>query len=169
MSGDSTPCNKHPIREETEQMRKTRAELDKMQGDIGERLAAKILVHEMDLNGEPFIPPYGGLDQVYRDRNGTLVTVECKFTTSGISSLNKGKHIPQGTPEHTRRNTRLMQDPTSSQFSPENAKLGAEIDRVGAENIRSMGVITDPGSLVTTVYELKGGNWQKLRSFDNLK
>ena len=125
------------------------------QGDIGEHIAAEVATEQLNLTAEFFDPPHNGFDSVYRDSAGKLVVVEAKFTKGGMSSLGGTIHGTQGSVEWVEYNAELMCDPLSSRYSPDNAKIGAEILRVGAENVHVVVIHTNPGTLESTVHHIR--------------
>ena len=140
-------CGKSGTPEDTNNNRKSlEAQGSKLQGDIGEQVAAQVATEQLNLNAEFFDPPHNGFDSVYRDPSGKLVIVEAKFTTGGMGSLGITNHGKQGSVEWIEYNAQQMCDPLSSQYSPDNAKIGEEILRVGAENVHMVVIHTDPGN-----------------------
>jgi len=143
-------CGKIPVPDDVSEIKKSaEAYGRKFQGDIGESDAAHIAVHELGLNGEFFDPKHTGLDSVYRDDKGTLVLLESKFSLAG--RLETTKHGKQGSVEWIRYKAEQMIDPTSSLYSPDNAKIGEEILRVGPEKVHYVKVHRHPETLESRV------------------
>ncbi len=129
---------------------------NKLQGDIGEQVAAKVANEKLNLTAECFDPPHNGFDSVYRDSLGKLVIVESKLTEKGgLGALRPTNFGRQGSVEWIQHNAELMCDPYSSRYSPDNAKIGEEILRVGAENVHVVVIHTDPGTFETTIQNLR--------------
>lgn len=147
-------CGKIPTNEDVEAIERSMGLGNQLQGDIGERIAAEVAVNQLNLIGENFDPSNNGFDGVFRDSSGKLVIVEAKLTTKGMGSLANTSHGRQGSPEWIRYNAELMCNPLSSQYSPDNAKIGAEILRVGPENVRFVVITTDPQTQRSTIHEL---------------
>jgi len=149
-------CGKIPGEDDCEAIKSSIVQGNTFQGDIGERVAAEVATERLNLTPEFFDPPKNGFDSVYRDRAGRLVIVESKFTEkSGLSSLAMTNHGRQGSVEWVEYNARLMCDPTSSRYTPDNAKIGAEILRVGAENVSVVLIHTDPSTLNTETQKIR--------------
>lgn len=148
-------CGKMPDQNDTKHIRSSEGFGAKLQGDIGEQVAAEVATQRLNLTAECFDPPHNGFDSVYRDSSGKLVIVEAKFTTAGMGSLQSTAHGRQGSVEWIQHNAELMCDPLSSRYSPDNAKIGEEILRVGAENVRMVVIHTDPGTLESTVHNIR--------------
>ena len=143
----SQACGKIPSEDDGKEIRKSSGEIHgrKFQGDIGENDAANIAVNDLGLNGEFFDPKHTGIDSVYRDDTGTLVLLESKLSVSG--QLASTRHGRQGSVEWIAYKAELMCDPNSSLYSPDNAKIGEEILRVGPENVHYVKVHRDPETL----------------------
>jgi hypothetical protein len=159
----SQMCDKYGESPGVQSMRRTSQEAargSKLQGDIGERIAAEVVANLPGFSAEPFDIRYHGFDSVFRDEKGNLVLVEGKLTEAGIGSLNRESQ--QGFPSSVARLARLMQDQNSDQYTQDNAKIGAEIDKLGAENIRYFVVCTDPQTFESTVYERIGSHWESI-------
>lgn len=130
-----------------------------MQGDIGEQVAAEVVCERLNVSAEFYDAPksaQAGIDSIYRSSSGKLVLVEAKFTDrGGLGSLGMTAHGRQGSVEWVRHHAELMCDPSSSRYSPDNAKIGEEILRVGAENVAFYVVHTDPHTLETDITKLR--------------
>lgn len=139
-------CGKIPMLEDPKEIRKS-AEIygRKFQGDIGENDAAQIAVNELGLNGEFFDPKHTGIDSVYRDGKGKLVLLESKLSEGG--QLSQTKHGRQGSVEWIQYKAEQMIDPASSLYSPDNAKIGEEILRVGPANVHYLKAHRNPVTL----------------------
>lgn len=150
-------CGKSGTPEDTGNNKKSIMALgNKLQGDIGESVAAQVAVNELNLVAENFDPPNKGFDSVYRNTSGELVIVEAKLTLAGgKSALGSTNHGRQGSVEWVRYNAELMCDPYSGRYSPDNAKIGKEILRVGAENVHFVVIHTNPETLETSVDHLR--------------
>ncbi len=150
-------CGKIPDDDDAAHIRKSiEAHGNKLQGDIGEQVAAQVVTERLHLIAENYDPPNKGFDSVYRDGAGKLVIVEAKFTkTGGLSALKETNHGKQGSVEWMRHNAELMCDPYSDHYSPDNAKIGEEILRVGPENVHIVVVHTDPGTLESKVINIR--------------
>lgn len=139
-------CAKIPSVEDVKEIRKnTEIYGRKFQGNIGESDAAQIAVNILGLYGEFFDARETGLDSVFRDNKGTLVLLESKLSVGG--QLSSTKHGKQGSIEWIRYKAELMIDPGSSLYSPDNAKIGEEILRVGPENVHYIKAYRNPETL----------------------
>jgi len=151
----SQACGKSPSDNDVQDIKHSIQDT-KLQGDIGEQVAAQVAINELNFTGVPFDPPHNGFDSVYRDPSGKLVIVEAKFTEkSGVGALGNTAHGRQGSVEWIRYNAELMTNPLSSRYSPDNAKIGREILEKGPENIRCLLIHTSPDSLNHTVHVLR--------------
>ena len=143
-------CGKIPDEDDVREIRKSFEVYGrKFQGNIGESDAAHIATHELGLNAEFFEPENTGFDSVYRDKKGTLVLLESKLSVGG--RLSSTKHGRQGSVEWIEYKAELMCDPMSALYCPDNAKIGEEILRVGAENVHYLKVHRDPVTLKSNV------------------
>lgn len=176
----STPCNAFGNKAEAKTANENRKERrermaqsvrNQMDGAVGERLAAETAIQKLGLIGTFFDQPKHGFDSVYKDKNGTLVFVDAKFT-KGKAPASMLKHTNFGrqlSPKWISRKAKLMQNKGTTQYSPDNAKIGREIDQVGAENTRSIVLHTDKETLRVTAYERRpSGNYDKIGSWDTL-
>ncbi len=148
-------CGKIPDSKDTSHIRSSNGFGTKLQGDIGEQVAAQVATNQLNLNAEYFDPPHNGFDGVYRDSYSKLVIIEAKLTTGGMSSLGQTSHGRQGSVEWIQNNAEKMCDPLSPQWSQDNAKIGEEILRVGAENVHMIVIHTNPGTLETSVHNIR--------------
>lgn len=140
-------CGKIPNENDVKEIREsTEIYGRKFQGDIGENDAAEFAVNELNLNGEFFDPKNTGIDSVFRDGAGKLVLLESKLSLGG--RLESTRHGKQGSVEWIQYKAELMSDPSSSLYSPDNAKIGEEILRVGPENVHYLKVHRNPETLV---------------------
>lgn len=131
-----------------------------LQGDIGEMHAAKVAHEQLNLSAEFYDVPKSserGIDSIYRDHGGKLVLVEAKNTDkSAMASLGKTRNYGrEGSVEWVEFHAKLMCDPTSSRYSPDNAKIGEEILRIGAANVSFYIIHIDPITLETDIVKLR--------------
>lgn len=150
-------CGKIPSDEDAKSIRDSIEGLQKQyQGDLGESAVSEYAVNELGLNAEYFDKVPHGFDGVFRNVLGKLVLVEAKLTeASGLKALGYTNHGREGSVEWVEYKASLMCDPTSSMYTPDNAKIGEEILRVGAENVSFVVVHIDPDSLQTDVTTLR--------------
>ncbi len=130
------------------------------QGEIGEWVAAQVAVEQLNLRPEFYDPPRSsekGIDLVYRDSQGKLVLIEAKNTEkSATAALGATKSYgKEGSIEWIEYHARLMCDPSSSRYSPDNAKIGEEILRVGAANVSYVIIHTNPSTLKTDTVKVR--------------
>lgn len=153
----STLCNKFGS---TEDANKARASGSKYQGDIGEHVANDVMTNDLGFAPEFFDQPYKGFDGVFRDENGTLVIMESKMTEkNGLSSLKETAHGRQGDIEKIEYEAYLMQH-EPGKATPDNIRIGEEISRVGADQVRFVLVYTNPSTLESTAFEKVGDSWE---------
>ena len=126
------------------------------QGDIGEEAATEYAVTNLNLHTEKFDKKLHGYDNVLRNSNGRLVIMEAKATkASGLNALGNTNHGKEGSVEWVEYKATLMCDPTSSFYSPANARIGEEILRVGAKNVEFLVVHIDPDTQKVDVSKLR--------------
>jgi len=126
------------------------------QGEAGEEAANEYAVQELNLRKENFDKATHGFDCVFRNSGGHLVIGEAKATqASGLSALAVTSHGREGSVEWVEYKATLMCDPSSSLYSPNNAKIGEEILRVGAENVEFVVIHIDPKELTVDVTNLR--------------
>ncbi|EKD52555.1 MAG: hypothetical protein ACD_61C00306G0001 [uncultured bacterium] len=134
--------------------------LNSFQGDIGEMIAAQVATEQLNLRPEFYDSPgksEKGIDLIYRDGSGKLVLIEAKNTEKGArASLTTTKtYGREGSIEWIEYHAKLMCDPSSSRYSPDNAKLGEEILRVGAANVTFYIIHTNPSTLKTDTVKIR--------------
>ncbi len=126
------------------------------QGDIGEAAATVYAAEVLNLRQEKFDPRNTGFDNVMRNSSGKLVIIESKATkASGVSSLGHTNYGREGSVTWVKHKAEQMCDETSSFYSEANAKIGAEILRVGPENVEFVVVHIDPVSTEVDVTKLR--------------
>jgi len=138
----------------------------KFQGDIGEGVTLRVASDKLGLTPDPrFDQAKHGFDTVFRDPEGRLVVIEAKYDERGIKAL-EGDQMQ---PSWVERNAGMMQDPGNERFTEGNAKIGREILKVGAENIRRIVIATDSSTLRSTAYEGQAdGSWKQIGSWSVL-
>lgn len=136
------------------------------QGDIGERCSIPLATQGMGWKPElDFERTRRGFDGVFRDNDNKLIIVETKTTEkSGERALGKG----QMTVAAIDKIAEDMQNPYSKDYyTVGNAKIGAEIKKVGAENVRRFLFWLEPTSLEWKVYERQANDvWHEVKTFD---
>jgi hypothetical protein len=126
------------------------------QGGLGESVATEHAVQELNLSPARFDKRVHGFDSVMRNSSGKLVIIEAKATqASGLAALGSTSHGREGSVEWVEYKATLMCDPTSSFYTPDNAKIGEEILRVGAENVTFLVIHTDPQTFKTDSTKLR--------------
>ena len=150
-------CGKVPSPDDAKDIRRSiEGHQSKYQGELGEQAVSEFVTNELDLNAEFFDQKSHGFDGVFRNGLGKLVLVESKLTqASGLSSLGQTRHGREGSVEWVEHVATLMTDPTSTLWSPDNAKIGEEILSVGPENVDFLVVHINPETLVTDVTKLR--------------
>jgi len=127
-----------------------------IQGKIGEKFAAENVVGALDLVGTRFTPAKHGLDNVFKDPKGNLVALESKCCKgSPFSQLHQSKHGKEFVDdEWFDHKAELMQNQNSAQHTPENARLGEQIQQAIQDNVlRAVLVHTNPETKTVTLYE----------------
>ncbi len=154
-------CGKIPTTEDVGFMVQTTLEWvkrygDKYQGNLGEAAATEYAETNLNLSQVPFNQNAHGFDNVMRNSSGKLVIIEAKATkASGVSSLEATNFGREGSVSWVEYKATLMCDPTSTFYSPANAKIGEEILRVGAANIEFLVVHIDPSEATVDVTKLR--------------
>ncbi len=144
-------------------IRHNRATLIRLQGALGEEIAAQVLSEKFGLQPLPFDPPKHGFDRVFRAPGIPLIVVESKAHRSGHLELGQTEHGEQGSPEWIAAQAEKMADPASAQWSPANERIAALIRELGPENVPVITVLTDPQSGQSQVFLRQGeGEWQPL-------
>lgn len=149
-----------PPVEVTETTSSSRAADSKWQGDVGDGLTVRVASEKLGLTPDPsFDPRYHGTDLICRDSKGELVVVESKFDKRGIEALNGD----QMQPSWVERKALTMQNPDRKMYTPGNAELGAEIERVGADKIRRVVITVHPQTLEVIAYDgNSSGVWEPI-------
>jgi hypothetical protein len=139
---------------------------NKLQGDIGEGVSEQVASEKLNLQPDPRFdkPKYKdeGFDTVYRDGNKKPVIVESKHTEREIKSL-KGNQMQ---PEWVEQKAKLMQTPGHNLYTPGNAEIGREIEKIGAENVRRLVITMNPSTMETKVFEGQADHsWKQTHQF----
>ena len=127
-----------------------------IQGKIGEKFAAENVVGALDLVGTPFTPAKHGLDNVFQDSQNRMVALEAKCCKgSPFSELHQTKHGKEFVDnEWFDRKAELMQKSSSAQYTPDNARLGKQIQQaIKDNNLRAVLVHINPETKTVTLYE----------------
>ena len=126
-----------------------------IQGKIGEEFVAENVVGALDLLPTHFTAAKHGLDNVFKDSQKNTVVLESKCTTgSPFSALHSTKHGKQLGDKWIARQAELMQNQNSAQHTPENARLGEQIQQAIQDNVlRAVLVHTNPETKTVTLYE----------------
>lgn len=160
--------------QERDAERRREALSSRFQGDIGEQEATRISMHGLSLKAVPFDKPLRtnqGMDGVFRNpQNEKLVVVEAKCTQDrsgyGLDSLGRTRHGRQGSVEWIKHKADLMQDKRSSLYSKANAKIGQEIEELGAKNVERLLIHVHPQSLNITISRGVGkDDWEPTTMF----
>jgi hypothetical protein len=152
--------------EEKKHIQREAAYGNKFQGDVGEGITERVATDKLGLTPDPrFDKSEGGhgIDTVYLQGKGRPVIVESKCDERGIKAL-RGDQMQ---PEWIDRNARLMQTPGNERYTPGNAEIGREIDKIGADKVRRIVIVTDPTTLEARVYEGQvDRTWKLIGSWD---
>lgn len=142
----SPGCGKTGTPEDTQHNRNSiEGMMNRFQGDIGESAASEYVTNELGFYGEFFDKKDHGFDGVFRNSSGNLVIMESKLTVaSGRSELGRPNIGREGSVEWVEHYAKQMCDPLSGFHSKDNAKIGEEILRIGAENVSFLIVHIDP-------------------------
>ena len=148
------------------------AATDKWQGDIGEHISAQ-LAELLGFNPVEFEPKDTGFDRVHQDSEGRLVVVEAKMVDvddnryQGPELLSKTiRDGEQLSPSWIAARAERMQDPTSSLYSPSNAKIGFEISR-DPDSVRAVLVSIDMEGITTAYERMSDRSWNQLGIWDS--
>ena len=126
-----------------------------IQGKIGEKFVAENVVGALDLLPTDFTAAKHGFDNVFRDSQKNMVVLESKCTTgSPFSALHTTQHGKQLGNQWIARQAELMQNQNSAQHTPENTRLGEQIQQAIQDNVlRAVLVHTNPETKTVTLYE----------------
>lgn len=136
-------------------------------GKLGEDLSKEALSQRLSMNETVFTPAYHGLDLVFQDAEGKYVVVDSKATTNNnpFSLLHPTRRGTQLGEDWIRSKAQCMQNPNSAQYTPQNAKIGKELERaLDRGEVRTMLVHANPETQEVLTYELLG---KDVRQRDN--
>ncbi|MBA3531035.1 MAG: hypothetical protein H0T73_03830 [Ardenticatenales bacterium] len=165
---DNAPEGESPEREGGLDNR-VKARQSKEQGDIGEGVVIRAASEKLGLTPDPsFDASYHGIDCLYRGKGGELVVVEAKFTEERLhKALDNNKQMQ---PEWVEKKAQQMQNPQSAQFTPGNRELGAQIERIGPENIRRIVITIHPTTMEMEAYAGNdNGGWDQIGKWSALE
>jgi len=138
-------------------------------GRTGEEVAAAVLSRHFDLEEVPFTQPAHGFDRVFRAPGLPLIVVESKASHDGKLRLGQSATGEQGSPAWVAQTAASMSDPTSAQWSPANERIGQLVQKLGAENVPVLAVVTDYQRATAAVYARQpDGGWQLVEAGINL-
>jgi len=144
-------------------LRRSQAGLNKALGDVGEEIAAVILSRRYGLQELPFTQPTHGFDRVFAAPGLPVIVVESKTSSRGKLRLRQTNKGQQASPGWIADKSVRMADPNSTQWSPVNERIGRLIQEMGAQNVPSLAVVTDPARRVADVYARDAaGGWTLL-------
>jgi len=144
-------------------LRKSEAGIKKALGNTGEEIAAVVLSRHFGLKEAPFTQPAHGFDRVFSAPGLPVIVVESKISSSGKLRLGHTSTGEQGSSDWIADKAERMTDPASAQWSPANERIASLIRDMGAENVPSLTVVTDPAQRTADVYVRQAdGGWQLL-------
>ena len=119
---------------------------------------------KLGLTPEPgFDQTSKGFDAMFRQKGGGWVIVESIVAQQGIHALEDDQM------QHSwiKRTVEKMQDREADDYyTASNAKIAAEISRVGPRNVQRLVVATHPGTVESTCFEGQAdGSWVKIGSW----
>lgn len=130
-------------------------------GRTGEEIAAAVLSRRFDLEEVPFTQPAHGFDRVFRAPGLPLIVVESKTSYDGKLRLGQTAAGEQGSPGWIAQTAADMVDPTSTQWSPANERIGRLVQELGPANVPVLAVVTDYQQATAAVYARQAdGGWQ---------
>ncbi|MFQ5857119.1 MAG: hypothetical protein ACE5LU_16030, partial [Anaerolineae bacterium] len=146
-------------------IRRSRGELSRVMGSMGEQVAAQVLSERFGLKEVPFDQPKHGFDRVFRAPGMPLIVVESKVSSSGKLQPGQTQAGEQGSPTWIADKAARMADPSSAQWSPVNERIGQLVQELGPENVPTMAVVTNPTTQTVDVHVRQGdAGWQLLDS-----
>lgn len=145
-------------------VRRSRGELSRVMGSVGEQIAAHILTEKFGLEEVPFDQPKHGFDRIFRAPGMPLIVVESKVSSSGELHLRPTQAGEQGSPGWIAAEAARMADRDSAQWSPANERIAALIQELGAENVPALTVVVNPTTNQADIYARTPTGWQPLRS-----
>lgn len=133
-------------------------------GDTGETLIEQMLAQEPGWQALPFDQPKHGFDRVFTAPGLPLIVIECKVNRQGKLRLGQTQSGEQGSPEWLAARAEKMADPTSAQYSPNNAAIAALVEELGPENVPTVAVVVTTATGAVDIHYRAGGNatWQQL-------
>ena len=144
-------------------VRRSRGELSRVMGSIGELVTAHILSEKFGLEEIPFDRPKHGFDRVFRAPGMPLIVVESKVSSSGELHLRPTQAGEQGSPGWIAAEAARMADRDSAQWSPANERIAALVQELGAENVPALTVVVNPTTNQADIYARAPTGWQPLR------
>jgi hypothetical protein len=144
-------------------IRRNQGELARLKGALGEEIAAQVLSEKFGLQPLPFDQPKHGFDRVFTAPGVPLIVAESKVRTSGELHLEQTRAGAQASPEWIAAKAAQMADPSSARWSPANERIACLVQALGAENIPTITVVTNPETGCSQVY-VRGdaGDWRPL-------
>ena len=133
-------------------------------GNTGENLVESLLQKKWGWQVLPFDQPKHGCDRVFTAPGLPLIIVECKVNRMGELRLGQTKHGEQASPAWIAAQSKAMADPTSAQYSVQNAALAALVEELGPENIPTIAVVitTATGAVDIHWRRAHGAEWEHL-------
>lgn len=144
-------------------VRRSKGELSRVMGSVGEQIAAHILTEKFGLEEVPFDQPKHGFDRVFRAPGMPLIVVEFKVSSSGELHLRPTQAGEQGSPGWIAAEAARMADRDSAQWSPANERIAALIQELGPENVPALTVVVNPTTNQADIYARAPTGWQPLR------
>ncbi len=133
-------------------VRRSRGELSRLMGSMGEQVAAHILSEKFGLEEIPFDQPKHGFDRVFRAPGIPLIVMESKVSSSGKLHLGQTQAGQQGSAGWVAAQAEKMADPTSAQWSPANERIASLIQEMGPEQVPVVSVVLNPTEGTGDVY-----------------
>lgn len=146
-------------------VRRSKGELSRVMGSVGEQVAAQVLSEKFGLEPVPFDQPKHGFDRVFHAPGMPLVVMESKVSSSGALHLGQTQAGEQGSPQWIAAEAARMADRGSAQWSPANERIARLVQELGVENVPAMAVVVNPTSGSSDVYlRQETGDWRLMQS-----
>jgi hypothetical protein len=133
-------------------------------GDTGEILIEQMLAQEPGWQALPFDQPEHGFDRVFSAPGLPVIVVECKVNRAGKLRLGQTQSGQQGSREWLTARAEKMADPSSAQYSPNNAAIAALVEQLDPENVPTVAVVVTTETGAVDIHYRAGGSttWERL-------
>ncbi|MBI5714834.1 MAG: hypothetical protein HZC38_15655 [Chloroflexi bacterium] len=138
---------------------------NRQQGDLGERVAEKVVEEELGYKVAKFDKSLHGFDRVFITPDEQIIVLESKVSSSGGLHLGEGYGYKQGSVGWVECVAREMINEQSSLYSPDNFLIGKQILDSGSQNISVLATVINPTTGLCDIYQRSdttANDWQLL-------